>query len=359
MTRESHVIVFIVFIVLLVLIPVASGNSQINHSKIFFDLSTQGFFGLETDGPAGFNRFKQDIEDLGYSIDDNFASNKNLGFISKSTLDERDTIVVINPKRSLEIYESSDLNEFIENGGNLIVICDSLDSIYPANQILSISDISFKREYLLDTKIGILKNKTINLKYSIPVEYSGSDRDNLFTINGTANFSKDILLETEQYEQEKTILIASQKGKGKVIALGSKEPLTNHIYSEDKELVYLILRIIESDDITLKPEVTYTPLTLEIPFVEDKVSVKILILENTGKNSVSVSIVVPEIFEEVLVPIESTISLSPEEAIDFYFIYQDKENKYGYIETEILLEVKDNRFNDAYIYKIPVKVVSI
>ncbi len=124
-------------------------------------------------------------------------------------------------------------------------------------------------------------------------------------------------------------------------------------------MVYLILRIIESDDITLKPEVTYTPLTLEIPFVEDKVSVKILILENTGKNSVSVSIVVPEIFEEVLVPIESTISLSPEEAIDFYFIYQDKENKYGYIETEILLEVKDKRFNDAYIYKIPVKVVSI
>jgi len=337
----------------------ASGNSQINHSKIFFDISTQGFFGLETDGPAGFNRFKQDIEDLGYSIDDNFASNKNLGFISNSTLNERDTIVVINPKRSLGNNEISDLNEFIENGGNLIVICDSLDSIYPANQILGVFDISFKREYLLDTKIGILKNKTINLKYSIPVEYRGSDRDNLFTIKGTASFSKDVLLETEQYEQEKTILMVSKKSKGKVIALGSKEPLTNHRYSENKELVYLILQIIESDDIILKPEVIYTPSKLEILLVGRKVSLQSLTLENTGKNPVSVSIVVPEIFEGILVPIESTISLGPEETICVYFIYQDKENKYGYIETEILLEVKDNRFNDAYIYKIPVKVVSI
>jgi len=359
MTQKSHFIVFIVFIVLLVLIPVASGNSQINHSKIFFDLSTQGFFGLETDGPAGFNRFKQDVEDSGYSIDDNFASNKNLGFISKSTLDKSDTIVVINPKRSLKKHEISNLNEFIENGGSLIVICDSLDSIYHANQILDPFDISFKREYLLDTKIGIIKNKTINLKYSIPVEYRGSDRDSLFTINGTANFSKDILLETEQYEQEKTILIAGQKSKGKVIALGSKEPLTNHRYNENKELVYLILQITESADITRKTEVIYSPSKLDILLVDRKVSIKTLTLENKGKNLVSVSIVVPEIFEEILVPVESTISLGPEETIDVYFIYQDKENKYGYIETEILLEVRDNRFNDTYIYKIPVKVVSI
>lgn len=331
----------------------ASSQNQKPEKEIFFELSTGGFFGLREEGEAGFSEFKRDAQSRGFSVSDNLISDKALGWMSPSITEESDTIVIVNPMRELQDYEINMLEGFVGNGSNLLVICDSLDSIYYSNQILEVFGVQFKKEYLLDTKVDVIGNETINLKFSIPVEHYGE-----FAVNGTAEYSKDLITETEGYNKKRTILSATEYGEGKVIALGSKEPFMNHNYDKQKGFVHLVLHLLESD-ISLKPKINITPSKLEIILVNQKASLSTINLENREDYPINVSVEVPEFLEDKLRFFEKRVTLKSKEETQLYLLFEDNESKYGNINTEIAFQVKGKTLNVTHNYTMPVKVINI
>ncbi|MCQ1536901.1 DUF4350 domain-containing protein [Methanosarcina sp. KYL-1] len=354
--------IFLIFIIFLIPSPVIAGSEEGNH--IFFDLSTKGFFGLQNSGPAGFSELAGGLESLGYVVNDNSMTNSNFGYLAESNLQESDLVVIINPKRSLENTETSNLMNFVENGGNLIVICDSPESIFNSNLILDPYDIYFKREYLLNTHVNISKNKSVNLGCSIPLEewkvYTESTafEENPFRLNGSSEISKDLFFEEERIGEEHTILMAKNFRQGKVIALGNKDFLTNYRFNENRELLYLVLNYIESEDNEEMQELSYRPSEFSIPFKDGKISFVEFSLENkNNKSPVYGSIEIPEILRDVVVPFESNFTIGPGENLDLNFLCRNLNDEYGYVKTTIVLKVRYNEFSEPYVYKIPVEVV--
>lgn len=352
--KVTAIAVTIVFIMLIIFFlgPVSSQNQQ-PEKKLFFELSTGGFFGLREEGKAGFSEFKRDVQRRGFSVDDNLISNKPLGWMSPSITEESDTIVIVNPMRKLQDYEINMLKGYVENSSSLLVICDTLDSVYYSNQILEVFGVQFKKEYLLDTKIDVIRNETINLKFSIPIEHCGD-----FAVNGTAECSKNLITGTEAYNKERIILSATEYGEGKVIALGSKEPFMNQNYDKEKEFVHLVLQLLESD-VSLKPKINITPSKLEIILVNQKASLTTIKLENRESYPVNVAVEVPDVLEENLKPSEKRVTLKSKEETQLYLLFEDNESKYGNINTEITFQVKGKTLNVTHNYTIPVKVINI
>ncbi|WP_440956356.1 DUF4350 domain-containing protein [Methanosarcina sp. Mfa9] len=353
--------VILILIMLLIPSPVIAGGGE-NH--IFFDLSTEGFFGLQNRGPAGFSELAEDLESLGYVVNDNFMSNSNFGYLAESRLHESDIVVIINPGRSLGNIETLDLMNFVENGGNLIVICDSPDSVFNSNLILDPYDIYFKREYLLDTHVNISSNKSINLSYSIPLDewevntgYQKKFDENPLRLKGISEVSRDLFSEVS-YGEEHTILMAKNFQQGKVIALGNKDFLTNYRFNENKELLYFILNYIECEDEDGIQGLSYNPSELHIPLKDGKISFVGLSLENkNNKSAAYVSVEIPEVLKDVVVPVESNFTIGPDEILDLNFPCQNLSSEYWYIKTKIALKVRYNEFSEPYIYKIPIEVV--
>lgn len=352
-SRSLTAVIAVAFIILIVLSsgPVSSQYQQ-NGEKIFFELSTGGFFGLREEGPAGFSEFKRDAYRMGFSVDDNFMSDKSLDSISGSTMNS-DTIVIVNPMRELEGDEVNMLNNYVENGGNLLVICDSLDSVYYANRILESFGVLFEHEYLLDTRIDVMRNESIELEFAIPVEPGE------FTVNGTANYSRDLFLDREEYNKKKPVLSAVEYGGGKVVALGSKESFMNQNYDKEKEFVNLVLHLLVSDDVSMKPKINIAPDRMEIVLIGEKASLNTITLENSENYPINVSVVVPEALEENLRPFEKKLILEGKERTQLHLLFQDEEGEYGSINTEITFQVKGKKLNVTHNYTMPVKVINI
>ncbi|AKB24322.1 hypothetical protein MSMTP_0853 [Methanosarcina sp. MTP4] len=354
--------VILILTILLIPSPVIAGGVGENH--IFFDLSTEGFFGLQSRGPAGFSELAEDLESFGYIVNDNFMSNSNFGYLAEPSLHESDIVVIINPKRSLDNIETLYLMNFVENGGNLIVICDSPDSVFNSNLILDPYDIYFKREYLLNTHVNISSNKSINLGYSIPLDewevYTGHPKEfdeNPLRLKGISEVSRDLFSE-EISGEEYTILMAKNFQQGKVIALGNKDFLTNYRFNENKELLYFILNYIECEDEEGMQGLSYNPSELYIPLKDGKISFVGLSLENkNNKSAAYVSVEIPGILKDVVVPVESNFTIGPDEILDLNFPCQNLSSEYWYIKTKIALKVRYNEFSEPCIYKIPIEVV--
>lgn len=353
--------VILILIILLIPSPVMADGGE-NH--IFFDLSTEGFFGIQNRGPAGFSELAEDLESLGYVVNDNFMSNSNFGYLAELRLQESDIVIIINPRRSLDNIETFELLNYVENGGNLIVICDSPDSVFDSNLILDPYDIYFKREYLFNTHVNISSNKSINLGYSIPLEewevntgYPKKFDENPLKLKGNSEVSRDLFSEA-RYGEEHTILMAKNFQKGKIIALGNKDFLTNYRFNENKELLYFILNYIEYEDNEGMQGFSYKPSELYIPLKDGKISFVGLALENkNNKSAVYGSVEIPEILKDVVVPTENNFTIGPNEILDLNFPCQNLSSEYWYIKSKIVLKVRYNEFSEPYVYKIPIEVV--
>ena len=238
-------------------------STDAEQYDIFFDISGEGFFGLLNDGPSGFTEMVEDIEDLGYDINDNFMTNSNLGFISKNTLRKADIFIVINPKRDFADDEKVALYDFVEDGGNLIVICDSLSSINTTNQLLEHFGIAFRKEIILNPEINF-NGSNMTFNYAVPFSDNSShlsqtDSEELFHINCSQQSNRN----TKAVHENNTIMLTKGWSEGKITFLGTKEFLKNERYQQNKELWHYTLNVLTK---SFDPSyIVFDPFEIQIP----------------------------------------------------------------------------------------------
>jgi hypothetical protein len=363
--RDPAISFFLVMICLAATFSVASG-AIVDNSRIFFDCSTQGFPGFENQGPAGFSAFKTHLEESGCRVDDTISRGENLGVISSSTLSGYDTVFIVNPLRTLSRSEIDQLTSFAENGGTLVVVCDSPKARTPANLILQRFDLSFQRELLLNTKVNALPSSPV-VQCAIPLGYGpdneleplpryewvepdwlaiphATNQTRTCTLNGTAGRSYDLLTGTERYGGERVLMVAIPASNGTVIALGTKELLTNYRYAEGGHLTRVLTDLFEMNHLwgscaMRSFGVAHYPDQFSIKFKEGKTSLFPLTLANSGDQPVSVDISASDTMKGFLDPVDMSLLLEAGENATVYFRFQDRESMYGYVQGDILLTI--------------------
>ncbi|MEZ5335172.1 MAG: DUF4350 domain-containing protein [Methanolobus sp.] len=203
---------------------------------------------MDNEGSAGFSEMVEDIEDSGYIVRDNFMDNSNLGFISEEELQTTDIFVIINPRRDFSSDEIELIYNFVNDGGNLIVICDSLGSVNTTNQLLGQFALAFSNEVILNPEVSFnASKKTFN--YAVPLATTNSntyhtvDSEELWRINCSQKLSED----TELPYENRTLMLIKKPSEGTVTILGTKEFLKNDRYQQDKGIWHYILAILTRD----------------------------------------------------------------------------------------------------------------
>lgn len=379
MVRDPATSFFLIMICLIAILPVAVSGASVEGSRILFDCSTEGFPGFENQGPAGFSLFKAHLEESGYVVDDTISQKKNLGAISRSTLSGYSAIFIVNPLRTLSRSEVNLLTSFVENGGTLVVICDSPEARSPANLVLQKFDLSFQQEVLLNTRINALLNGAV-VQCAIPVVYGPDDElepfpryewvepdrlaaipdamnlSSVYTLNGSADRVYDLVTGAECYGGERILMAVVPASNGTVIALGTKELLTNYRYSEDGWLTRILIFEMNhppGDCDTGSFGVTYHPDRFSIKFRESRVSLFPLTLVNSDDQSVSIDISASDGLKEFFDPIETSLLLEAGEDATVYLRFRDREALYGYVQGEIVLTIAPAGNETEYIATIP------
>lgn len=359
--RDPAISFFLVIICLAATFSVVSGTN-VDNSRVFFDCSTQGFPGFENQGPAGFSAFKTHLEESGCRVDDTISRGENLGVISSSTLSGYDTVFIVNPLRVFSRSEVNQLTAFAEDGGTLVVVCDSPKARSPANLILQRFDLLFQQELLLNTTINALPGSPV-VQCAIPLNYGpddaleplpryewvkpdrlaiphATDWSRIYALNGTADRTYDLLTGTEGSGGERALMMAIPASDGTVIALGTKELLTNYRYAEGAHLTRVLMDLFEGRSpggcAIWNSGVAHYPDRLSIKFKEDMISLSSLTLTNFDDQPVSVDISASATIKDFLDPVD-TVLLEAGENATVYLRFQDREAMYGYVQGNILL----------------------
>ncbi|WP_406657581.1 DUF4350 domain-containing protein [Methanolobus sp. ZRKC2] len=278
---KQNVCLICLIALVIVLISTACASTEQRQSIIFVDISGGGFFGLNNNGPAGFSTMVENTEDLGYVIDDNFMANSNLGFISKTSLKQVDIYVIINTKRDFADDEKAALYDFVENGGNLIVICDSLNSIDATNRLLKQFDVAFSKEIILNPKINF-NDSNMTFNYAVPITKIDShiyrtidfeDSEELFRINSSRQARRG----NETKDENTTIVLAKRVSEGNIAIFGTKEFLKNNRYEQDKVIWHSTLNALtwnfdEHSTVMLEAFEIQIPVQVNLTFKVDPLS---------------------------------------------------------------------------------------
>lgn len=388
MIHNIKIAILILCFCLAALFPLAAAAPG-DGSRIYFDMSTRGFPGFDNQGPAGFSVWKSDLVASGHSVDDTLSLDKSLGTLAHIDLLNYDVFVIVNPLRETTEDEREQITSFVNEGGSLVVICDTPAAIHGANLILQKYNISFKQEIHLNTKIDALPG-TPSVNTAIPLNYGtvpvpGADhkqellpryewvepdgharphtinQSSVYFMHGTSNHAFDLATGMEASAGEEILVMAAPVSEGAVIALGTKELLTNYRYDEGRHLVEHLMAFIEDDypdddEKWIKTAVDYSPDRLSIPFLKDKVSIFPIFLTNTADEAVTVTVSVSDIFSGLLQPMRSTLQLEPEEDATLYLRFQDREEVYSYILGEISLFASAEGIDSVHIGTIPLEV---
>lgn len=302
--------VIMVFTIIILFSSCVQAEESFTEHNIYFELSVDGFFGLENHGPSGFGEFRDDLEESGYYVRDNFLESNDLGSISKTALGSSDIYVLINLKRSISTDEQEALGEYVQEGGNIIVICDSPESVPYTNQVLQQFNLSFEQRVILCPKI-ILNNRTFHFDYAIPLNESLSDKSASSISEGRDSTRIDATYEPDKSQsnnyETSPIFISKPVEEGKVVAIGTKEFLKNDRYAQDKEIWYHVQDILSKDMVS--SELILTPFELRIP-IDDTEFADTTFVVNYQLRSINKSTGSEELIKNVTLSLEYNPSMT-------------------------------------------------
>jgi len=150
-----YMIILILYISTHISTTIALNNEDINNEDInnketiVFDNST-GFFGMENEGPLGLSTLRDELEFKGYNVKDNIEMGLNADTITKDLINEAHILILINSDRRFKREEIALIKDFVANGGKLLLVTDTPESLTNMNKLARRFGAEFLDYYLGD-----------------------------------------------------------------------------------------------------------------------------------------------------------------------------------------------------------------
>jgi len=290
-------------------------NSEKAHSgTIIFDNSA-GFFGIEDDSSVGLSTLRWELESEGFEVTDNLGMQEKADTITERLLSRADVLIIVNPNRYLDWDETDLIRDFVEEGGNLLLISDTPESSAYMNAFSRRFGVEFLNYYLGD-EIEIDSNiRELSFISPVPLALEEEPEVTLQT-NFTEAKEWHSVWERPVRKIEEcnfTVFAGIRYGKGSIAFLGDKDILLNEniMKGDNLDFVMCIFTWFEHE----KPVdmIVYSQDKLELFVTVGATSTLGLRIENRGDLNQSLEFVLPDYLKDLVSIEPERIKIPPEE----------------------------------------------
>lgn len=254
-----------------------------NKGTVIFDSST-GFFGTEDESSVGLGTLRDELEFGGYGVRDNMEMRVRADIITKGLIERAHILILINPNRRFEREEIALIKDFVAEGGKLLLITDTPESLINMNKLSKRFGAEFL-DYYLGDEIKI-ESSIGEIYLSSPIPLSLEEKPEVLLQTDFIEARKwQTLWERPEKEVKKanfTVFAGIRYGKGSVAFLGDKDILLNKNIEKGNNLDFAlsIFDWFEHE----KPDntIVYSTDKLEFFVKKGKTSTAILAIKNKG-----------------------------------------------------------------------------
>lgn len=291
------------------IIIVTTAPAFAGSGTIIFD-NSGGFFGIDSDAGVGMSEFAQLLEYDGYTVVETIQTNDDSSHITESLLKKTNILVLMNPTRSFGWEETKLIEEYVSNGGRLLLICDTPESAKYMNRLSGRFGVTYLPYYLgrvgVNSSFGEIRFVSamplaLDVQPDISIDYncSAGEWENRWNIPD------------RNFEDNFTIFAGFVHGDGFVVVLGDKDILLNENLEQNDDFVSFIFNWLSREVVSNK--LVYVPDALRMLTSDGKMAVTFMLIENHGDINQTLEFKVPQYLQNIVEFDPDNLTIMPDE----------------------------------------------
>jgi len=297
------------FLMITAIIILTAAPAFAGSGTIILD-NSGGFFGIDSDAGVGMSEFAQLLEYDGYTVVETIQTNDDSSYIAESLLKKANILVLMNPTRSFGWEESKLIEEYVSNGGRLLLICDTPESAEYMNPLSGRFGVTYLPYYLgsvgVNSSFGEIRFVSamplvldVEPDISIECNCSAGEWENRWNIP------------KRNFEDNFTLLAGIAHGDGFVVVLGDKDILLNENLEQNDDFVSFIFSWLSHEVVSNK--LIYMPNKLEMLTTDGKIAVTFILIENHGDINQTMEFNVPQHLQNIVEFDPDNLTIMPDE----------------------------------------------